>query len=248
MNESLGESNLILIRKYKSGDKSAKSKLVNINSPLVMSIVKRFIGRGYDKDDIFQIGCIGLIKAIENFNSDIGVQFSTYAVPMILGEIRRFVRDDGPVKVSRSIKENIFKIKKAQESLAAKLNRDATISELTDVTSLSKEDILIAMDAQRPTESLFAKIGSDESGNMFLMDKIKSPHPSPEVEQLDRIALKYALESLNDNERKIVILRYFKGKTQTDVSKVMGISQVQVSRVEKKILKKLRNLIDEENI
>ena len=227
-----------LITKAGHGDKLAEEILVSKNMPLVHSCVKKLIHEGLDYDDLLQLGSIGLIKAIRRFNTDYNVEFSTYAVPLIMGEIRRFLRDDGMVKVSRSLKEIKKKVLTAHSELSAKLNREPTIGEIAEVTEIPQEKIIMALEACAPCESLEKPLYPDATGEIKLADTIPdTTHPSDELE---KIALKTALANLKPRDRKIIILRYFKGKTQAEVSKFVGVSQVQVSRCEKKILESLK--------
>lgn len=229
-----------LIIKAKSGDNSAQTKIVENNLGLVGSIVKRFLNRGYDSEDLFQIGCIGLIKAIKKFNFDYDVKFSTYAVPMILGEIKRFIRDDGMIKVSRSLKELDCKVNITKEIMSKELGREPTLNEIAGRLGVDLEDIILAIEANCSPESLQSPIGDDEGG-VFLLDRIGNT--SIEIELENKIALKQVLQSLGEREREVIVLRYFKEKTQTEVAAVLGISQVHVSRIEKKILMEMRKKI-----
>ena len=214
-----------LIKRSRAGDKLAREQVIKANMPLVYSIVKRFAGRGYDAEDLSQIGAIGLIKAVDNFNVNFEVKFSTYAVPVISGEIKRFLRDDGMVKVSRTLKENGIRIKRAAEMLAIRLGRDATLEELSAATELAREDIVMALEASSEVESLHKTVFQKEGSEILLMDKIP-------LEQL--------LGELGEKERKLIELRYFEDKTQTQTAKLLDMSQVQVSRLEKKIIGSMR--------
>ena len=225
------------ILKAQSGNKEVMSKIIVDNSNLIWSIASRFKDRGYEMQDLYQIGCIGLIKSIKRFDSNFEVKLSTYAVPYILGEITRFVRDDGPVKVSRSIKELSYRIKLVQKEYLDKKGRELEVTELSRILKTSKEDILIAIDSANRPESIDKNIG--DSDDMTLMDKLKS-NIDLEKEIINRITVKDLLDRLDEKSKKIIMLRYFRGKTQCQVANLMGISQVQVSRMEKKILNNMK--------
>lgn len=234
---------LELIELWKKGDKAARDKLVEDNMRLVYSIAKRYLGRGYEMDDLSQIGSIGLIKAIDKFDTSFNVQFSTYAVPVIAGEIKRFLRDDGLIKISRSLKENLIKIKKASEKIGHSREREATIEELSSATGLSKEEVIMSLEADIEVESINKLVYSSADTNMTVGDRI--PDNKDEMEKkINSIFLKQMLEELDDKSRKLIQLRYFQDKTQMEVAEILGISQVQVSRLEKKTLLKLRENIN----
>lgn len=230
------------IIKAQSGDKEMMSKLITENSNLIWSIVTRFKDRGYETQDLYQIGCIGFIKSIKRFDTNYDVKLSTYAVPYILGEIKRFIRDDGPVKVSRSIKELSYRIKIVQREFLSKKGREVSIEELTKILKSNKEDILIAIDSTNSVESIDRNI--NDSDDLTIMDKLKS-NIDEEKEIINRITIKDLMEKLDEKSKKIIILRYFRGKTQSQVARFMGISQVQVSRMEKKILNNMKNSLME---
>lgn len=230
-----------LIEQARAGDKEAREKLIVDNMALVWSIVKRFQGRGHEPQDLFQIGSIGLMKAIDKFDMRFDVKFSTYAVPMISGEIKRFLRDDGMVKVSRTLKENGWKIKQASERLSHELGRDATINEISEETQLSVEDIVLAMEANVEVESIYKSVYQSDGNEIYMIDRLPEKKNDNE-ELLNHMLLEQLLESLNETDRELITLRYFKDKTQTEVAKKLGISQVQVSRMEKKILSGMRRL------
>ncbi len=240
-----------LILRAHEGDKEARDRLVMENMGLVYSVSRRFIGRGCELEDINQIGTIGLIKAIDKFDDSFDVRFSTYAVPMIAGEIKRFLRDDGMLKVSRSIKENGYRIKRASDELVSKNGREATVEELAAATELSVEDVVMALDAGTDVESIYRTVYQGDGSEIYLVDKITSADnvsssegSLPQQEKmLDMIMLRQLLEELDEMERKLISLRYFKEMTQSAVANELGISQVQVSRLEKKILQKLRKNI-----
>jgi len=233
------DDNMQLIKLAKEGDKIALDNLVEMNLPLVSSLSKKFLNRGYEYDDIFQIGCIGLVKAINNFDESFNVKFSTYAVPMIVGEIKRFLRDDGIIKVSRSIKNTARKLHYDRDALTKKLGREPTIEELSKFSEIDKEDIITALESSNNMQYLYDTIHHDDGAPVLLIDKLSEDYEE-DTEVIDRIALKEALTKLDLKSRQIIMLRYFKDKTQIQVAKMMGISQVQVSRIEKKVLKIMR--------
>ena len=224
-----------LISQAQKGDVSAKEELVSRNSPLVWSIVKKYRGR-LDAEDLYQIGIIGLLKCIDKFDLKYDVRFSTYAVPMIMGEIKRFLRDDGIIKVSRPLKELNAKAKYAAEDFSAKNNREPTLSELAEILSVSYEDLVQALDSSREVESLFSEVYRDSSYPMYLGDKVSGTGD----DVLEKLNIKEAVRSLPERERQIIELRYFQDETQQQVAEKLGISQVQVSRIEKKVLQAMR--------
>lgn len=223
----------------KDGDMQAKEYIVNNNTGLVWSIVRKFLNRGTEADDLFQIGCIGLIKAIEKFDTTYGVQFSTYAVPMIMGEIKRHLRDDGIIKVSRSLKELSVKAKSAMDKMSKDMGREPTISEVAKELDVSVEELVMAMDATVTPESINAKLGEDGKE----IETIIGCDEDMEQNVVNKIAIKDALSALSSRERQIIILRYFKDKTQSQIAAQLGISQVQVSRIEKKVLAQMKDKI-----
>ncbi|WP_318709970.1 SigB/SigF/SigG family RNA polymerase sigma factor [Candidatus Acetatifactor stercoripullorum] len=245
----------VLIAKSQSGDKEAREVLIEKNLGLVHHIVRRFAGRGCDMEDLFQIGTIGLIKAIDKFDLSQGVKFSTYAVPMITGEIKRFLRDDGLVKVSRTIKENALKVRMARQRLQAKLNREPALSEIGRESGLSREEIVLAMEAGAEVESLYSAVYQDDGSEMYLVDRVVQNQGTAsaaglgglcdgndyEKERLlDHMLLSQLLDSLEASDRELIYMRYFQNKTQVEIAAILGVSQVQVSRMEKKILLRLR--------
>ena len=230
---------IALIRKSHDGDKEAREQLVEENIGLIWCVVRRFGGRGVEMEDLFQIGSIGLLKAIDKFDLDYDVKFSTYAVPMISGEIRRFLRDDGMIKVSRSLKELSYRSLKAGEKLTDRLGREPTMEELSEELGVEKEELVQAMEAGGEVDSLYRPIHQKEGSEIRLLDKIEEKEKSEDT-ILDRMMLKELLETLNADERRLIWLRYFADRTQSDVGKIMGISQVQVSRMEKRIMENLR--------
>lgn len=233
------EDNLELIKYAKNGNKDALNKLIEVNLPLVSAISKKFLNRGYEYEDIFQIGCMGLVKAVNNFDEKYNVKFSTYAVPMILGEIKRFIRDDGMIKVSRSVKNTAKKLHYAKEALTKRISREPTIEELSEYSGIGVEEIIFAMESSNSLQYLYDTIHQDDGAPVLLIDKL-SESSDRDSEMVDRIALKEALKNLDVKSRQIIMLRYFKDKTQIQVAKMLGISQVQVSRIEKKVLKVMR--------
>ncbi len=236
-----------LIKLAQQGEKEAKDKMVSKNLGLVHSIVRRFENRGSDREELFQIGCIGLIKAIEKFDVSLGLAFSTYAVPMIMGEIRRFLRDDGMVRVSRTLKENGYKISKARSKLLQEFGREPSILEIEAVTGLTKEEIVLAMEANREVESIYQSVPGMDGDEILLIDQLKNTenvYEEPEKEAvINELLVSQLLESLSEKERQMICLRYFENKTQCQVAESLGMSQVQVSRAERKILLKLREWI-----
>ena len=228
-----------LLKKAKQGDKKSRDMLVEENIGLVWSIVRRFGSRGYEYDDLFQIGVIGLMKAIDYFNTDYNVKFSTYAVPMITGEIRRFLRDDGMVKVSRQIKDHAYKVHQAREKLFSKLGREANVQELADETGIALEDVIVAMETNTEVDSLHKVIYQGDSNDICLMDRLEDPNDESE-RVLNKMLVEKLLEDLKPSERDIIVLRYYCNQTQAQIAKRLGISQVQVSRIEKKAVEKLR--------
>jgi RNA polymerase sporulation-specific sigma factor len=227
-----------LIARAQQGDRSAAETLISENSGLIWSVVKRYIGRGAETEDLYQLGCLGFIKAVEGFDLEFGTQFSTYAVPKIAGEIRRFLRDDGMVKVSRNIKEQAITIKTARNQLSTQLGREPTIGEISAQTGLSLDEIVLAEAATSSAESIHRQAGEDG----FSLENILTDTESEEV-LVEKISLRQAIEKLPDREKSVIKLRYFHGLKQDRTSKVLGVSQVQVSRIEKKALEKLRSFM-----
>ncbi len=233
------DDTMVLMTRAHQGDKAARDQLVFDNMGLVWSIVRRFAGRGYDMEDLFQIGSIGLMKAIDKFDLTYQVRFSTYAVPMITGEIKRFLRDDGMIKVSRSVKELGLKVKTAREKLTSAYGREPTVEEIARQVGASKEEVAASMEAGAEVESLYKTVGKNDETGLMLMDRIEDPDEGQE-RLLNRMVLKGLIEELEEKERTIILRRYFENQTQTQVAAALGISQVQVSRLEKKILKRMR--------
>lgn len=232
---------LELIKRARSGDKLARTQVIEENMGLVYSIVKRFAGRGYDTEELSQIGAIGLIKAVDKFDLRFEVRFSTYAVPLITGEIKRFLRDDGMVRVSRSIKENSWRIRRVAAELSQKLQRDPSMDELSSAVELSVEEIVLALEATAEVESLHKTISFQDGKELLLEEKIPEKRDWQE-EVMNRLIVEDLLEQLQQTERELIRLRYYDGKTQNEVAGQLGISQVQVSRLEKKILREMREM------
>ena len=232
-----------LVKKAKAGDEEATNTLVSGNFPLIKAIVKTYLGKGVDYDDLYQIGCVGFLKAIKNFNPNFDVKFSTYAVPMIAGEIKRFLRDDGSIKVSRSIKTLAIKIKSYVESARNIGLESPTIDELAEKFEASKEDVIIALDSSQQLVSLNAKVDEDDPNSQNVIDKVAVFDGTDEM--LDKFTLKNEIMQLPEKERKIILLRYYRGKTQGEVAEILNVSQVQISRIESKIIEQLRNKLVE---
>ncbi len=237
---------LELFRLAKKGNKEAKEKIVSDNTGLVWSIARRFYGRGYDLEDIYQIGCIGLLKAIDRFSEEYEVKFSTYAVPLIAGEIKRFLRDNGMIKVSRILKQNGYRISQAREALSIRLGRDPSMDEISAATGLSDEEIILATDANREVESIYQPVYEHDGSEMCLVDKLADEAGTLKTEDnlYNKILIEQAMSRLDEKEKALINLRYFQDKTQNETAKELGISQVQVSRLEKKLLFVMRNSID----
>ncbi|WAA13815.1 RNA polymerase sporulation sigma factor SigF [Fervidibacillus halotolerans] len=233
----------ILIKRSQEGDEEARNEIVQKNMRLVWSVVQRFLNRGYDPDDLFQIGCIGLLKSVDKFDLSFNVKFSTYAVPMIIGEIQRFIRDDGTIKVSRSLKEVGNKLRRAKDELSKEFGRAPTINEVSEYLQIPVDELLLAQDAVVAPASIHDTVYENDGDPITLLDQISDQN---EEKWFDKIALKEAIEHLDDREKLIVYLRYYKDQTQTEVANRLGISQVQVSRLEKKILKQIKNRMEEE--
>ncbi len=236
------EHTIALIRKSHDGDEEARAQLVEENVGLIWCVVRRFLGRGVESEDLFQIGCIGLLKAIDKFDFAFDVKFSTYAVPMISGEIQRFLRDDGIIKVSRSLKELAYKAFLAREKLQEYLNREPTLEELADDMGVEKEELIMAMEASSEVESLYKPVYQKDGNEVPLLEKLEE-RDCQEERVLNRMLLSQLLDELGKEERQLIYLRYFSNKTQTEIGQELGISQVQVSRMEKKILKRMRDMV-----
>jgi len=231
-----------LFRKMQEGDASAREKLINGNLRLVLSVIQRFTNRGEYVDDLFQVGCIGLMKAIDNFDLEQNVKFSTYAVPMIIGEIRRYLRDNNPIRVSRSLRDIAYKALQVRDSLVNKNSREPSINEIAQELNIPREEIVFALDAIQEPISLFEPIYHDGGDPIFVMDQI-GDEKNADGNWLETISVKEALRKLSDRERHILTLRFFEGKTQMEVAEEIGISQAQVSRLEKAALGHMRKYI-----
>lgn len=227
-----------LILKAKNGDSEATEKLVQGNFPLIKAIVKGYLNKGVEYDDLYQLGCVGFLKAIKNFDDGVGVKFSTYAVPMIAGEIKRFLRDDGMIKVSRSIKTLAIKIKAFNEEMKKQGKEALHVDEIAKHFNVDIEDVVVALDSSQQVLSIQAKIDEDDPNSQSVIDKIAVSDKNEEM--LDKFILKDEISKLPEKEKKLILLRYFRGKTQGEVADILGVSQVQVSRMETKIISYLR--------
>ncbi len=232
---------LELLQRAKQGDQEARTELVNGNLRLVLSGVQKFTNRGENLDDLFQVGCIGLIKSIDNFDTNLNVRFSTYAVPMIIGEIRRYLRDNNSIRVSRSLRDTAYKAMQVKEWLTAQSDREPTVEEISKEMGLKKEEVVMALEAIVEPISLYEPAYNDGGDTIFVMDQVGDKQS--DKDWLDEIALKEAIENLGEREKKILSLRFFVGKTQMEVAKEVGISQAQVSRLEKAALNRIKKQI-----
>lgn len=230
--------NTALIERVREGDKQAENRMVEENMGLVYSIARRFLNRGYDAEDLMQIGAIGLIKAVKKFNPEFNVQFSTYAVPMITGEIKRFLRDDGAVKISRTLKENAMKGWRCEELLRRKLNRQPTINEISKESGIDAESLIEAFEAATPPESIYESVYDNGDKEIRLLDTITGEEIEDGV--INKVMIDDILSRLTEREKEIILLRYFRGKTQSEIAKIIGVSQVQISRIEKKAIERIR--------
>lgn len=231
-----------LIEKAKNGDDDAQRIIVEENIGLVWSAVRRFYNRGHETEDLFQIGCIGLIKAIKKFDTSFDVKFSTYAVPMIIGEIKRFIRDDGIIKVSRSVKELGIKAMAVREAMIKEKNAEPGVKEIAERLKVTPEELATALEAGIRPESIYSSAGDGESDRKALVDKIECGHDY-ENEIVNRVLVRELMDCFDEREKSIIVMRYFKQKTQAQIAEILGISQVQVSRLEKKVLTMMRNHI-----
>lgn len=231
-----------LLRKCKKGDREARERFIEGNLRLVLSVIQRFSGRGEHPDDLFQVGCVGLLKAINNFDPDMDVKFSTYGVPMICGEIRRYLRDNSTIRVSRSIRDLAYRILQCKERLLSKLGREATLEEISRELDLPLSSVSEAMDAISAPVSLYDPVHTDGGDPLTVMDQISDPNSTDE-RWLESLALRDAMAQLGAREKHILSMRFYDGKTQTEVAKAIGISQAQVSRLEKSALQRLRKEI-----
>ena len=248
----------MLLEQAASGDRDAEARLIEDNSGLIWSIVRRYYGRGTEPDDLYQLACVGFIKAVRGFDVSLGNEFSTYAVPKIAGEIRRFLRDDGLLKVSRTIKEDGLKVRLARQRLQSRLHREPTLQELSEEAQLDREDVILAMEAGAEVESLYSSSGQEDGSELCLADRVvaaahgcvgasmgSSGAVENDVEKdrlLDQMLLAQLLGELPERDRELIRMRYFQNKTQTEIAGILGISQVQVSRLEKKILREMREM------
>ena len=233
------EETMELLRRTKEGDAAARQKLIEGNLRLVLSVIQRFDRRGENADDLFQVGCIGLIKAIDNFNVDLNVKFSTYGVPMIIGEIRRYLRDNSSMRVSRSMRDTAYKVLQAKEQFMSQHQREPTVEEIAQILDVRREEIVFALEAITDPVSLYEPVYSDSGDTVCVMDQVRDNKNTDEM-WLERIALKEAVARLGERDRKILSMRFFQGKTQMEVSNEIGISQAQVSRLEKNALNQIR--------
>lgn len=233
---SLYENQVSDIIEAQNGDKSAMEKLINNNNGLIWSIVKRFIDRGYETEDLYQIAVIGFMRAIKKFDTSFEVKLSTYAVPYILGDLRRYMQTEGPIKISRTIKELLYKISELEKEYLKK-GKEASIEEIANEIGVSKEDIVMALESKKPVNSIYEN-ESDEEG-LSLMDKI-STNVDEQTLIANKLTISELIENLGEREKQIILLRYFRGKTQTEVAKVMGVNQVQISRIEKRVLELMK--------
>ncbi len=233
------EEKKALFARMEQGDESAREEFIRGNLRLVLRVIQRFYNRGENADDLFQVGCIGLIKSIDNFDVSLGVQFSTYAVPMIIGEVRRYLRDNSPMRVSRSLRDTAYRALQVREALTRQRGQEPTIEEIAKELDLPKEDVVFALDAIQDPLSLYEPVFHDDGDTLYVMDQIRDEKNTHE-DWLQHIALGEAMEQLDEREQKILQLRFFKGKTQMEVSEEIHISQAQVSRIEKAALKEMR--------
>jgi len=232
---------LELIKKAKQGDKAARDKMITCNLRLVLSVVQKFSNRGENPDDLFQVGCIGLVKAIDNFNENLMVKFSTYGVPMIIGEIRRYLRDNNSIRVSRSMRDTAYKALQIREKLLGEQLIEPTVNEIAEEMGVSRQEVVTALEAIVEPLSLYEPIYSDSGDTLYVMDQVGDPNG--EQDWIDEIIFKEAVEDLSEREKKILSLRFMSGKTQMEVSKEIGISQAQVSRLEKSALERIKRRI-----
>ena len=233
------EETRALLLRAKAGDQQAREELISGNLRLVLSVIQRFTNRGENADDLFQVGCIGLIKAIDNFNTDLDVKFSTYGVPMIVGEIRRYLRDNSTMRVSRAMRDTAYKVLQAKEAYMAQHQREPSVDEIAKLLELKREDVVFALDAILEPVSLYEPVYSDSGDTICVMDQVKDTKNNDEM-WVEHIALREAVDHLTEREKKILAMRFFQGKTQMEVSVEIGISQAQVSRLEKNALRQIR--------
>ena len=231
-----------MIEKIKSGDMETRDKFIQGNLRLVLSVIQRFSNRGENPDDLFQVGCIGLIKALDNFDTSHGVKFSTYAVPMIIGEIRRYLRDNNSIRVSRSMRDLAYKSLQARENLASRLQREPTVTEIAEELDARREDVVMALESIQEPVSLFEPVFHDDGDAIYVMDQVQDTK-NTDVKWIENLSLSEAMKKLSPRERHILNMRFFEGKTQMEVAKEISISQAQVSRLEKNALKYMRKYV-----
>lgn len=237
----------VLIRRAQAGEKEAREVLIEQNLGLVHHIVKRFAGRGYEMEDLFQIGVIGLMKAVDKFNVAFEVKFSTYAVPLITGEIKRFIRDDGMIKVSRTLKENGIRAKYAREKLSKEYGREPLLKEVAAEAALTEEEVILSMEANVQVESIYRSVYQNDGSEICMVDQLADEGKNEQERLLNQLVIHQLLTGLSEKEKQLIVLRYYQEKTQTEVAKMLGISQVQVSRLEKRILLGMREKIEKGN-
>ena len=233
------EETQALLRRAKAGDRQAREELIAGNLRLVLSVIHKFSNRGENMDDLFQVGCIGLIKAIDNFNTDLDVRFSTYGVPMIVGEIRRYLRDSSPVRVSRSLRDNAYKALTAREAFTREHQREPTVEEIAKAIGMKREEVVFALDASSDPISLYEPVYQDGGDAICVMDQVRDPKNTDDS-WIEQIAMKQAMSGLSEREKRILALRFYDGRTQIEVAKEIGISQAQVSRLEKGVIEKIK--------
>ena len=231
----------MLFKKIEEGDKEAREKLINGNLKLVLSVIQRFYGRGENADDLFQVGCVGLIKAIDNFDTSLDIQLSTYAVPMIIGEVRRYLRDNNMVRVSRSVRDLAYKVLQVKEKMLRESGKEPTVDEISKVLEVDKEEVVMSLDAIQDPISLQEPVYNDGNDSIYIMDQVKDKKNTDEM-WTENITMGEALKKLNDKERMIIDKRFFAGRTQMEVAEEIGISQAQVSRLEKTAIDHMRRL------
>lgn len=232
-----------MIEKVKAGDMETRDKFIQGNLRLVLSVIQRFSNRGENPDDLFQVGCIGLIKALDNFDTSHGVKFSTYAVPMIIGEIRRYLRDNNSIRVSRSMRDLAYKSLQARENLASRLQREPTVTEIAQELDARREDVVMALESIQEPVSLFEPVFHDDGDAIYVMDQVQDTK-NTDAKWIENLSLSEAMKKLSPRERHILNMRFFEGKTQMEVAKEVGISQAQVSRLEKNALKSMRQYLE----
>lgn len=238
------EETFDLIKRAKNGDEQAKDELVKANSPLIKSLIKRYLNKGIEYDDLFQLGSLGFVKAIYNFDESFNTRFSTYVVPMVIGEIKRFMRDDGAIKVSRAVKSQNIKINKYIEEFVKTEYRKPTYEEIAKQFNMDPAEVIFTMDSSKMPISIYTPAEDDDTKSTFLLDKYTTDTSD---DMVDNLVLKEVLKNLNERDKQIIILRFFRDKTQTEIAKILGVSQVQVSRLENKIIEKMRESLLQEN-